>query len=462
MDESYTLDTIRFNQLVSKTVWGALRGLETFSQLVYRHNNQLLINKTYIEDSPRFSHRGLLIDTSRHFMPLSILLRNLDAMAFNKLNVFHWHIVDDNSFPFVSRTYPSLSEKGAYNKETHVYKEQDVETLLEYARLRGIRVIVEFDTPGHTLSWGKGVKDLVIDCRTINREYSGLSLKGGGVLQVTHPSTYQFLRNFFKEVTDRFPDEYIHIGGDEVSTECWQKSTPSSVSNSNENLYDYYMNKFSKIITNLNKKYIVWQEVYEENLRLQPNTIVQVWKGWAQPDDLIRQIVEQGTRVISSNAWYLDLISYKKDWIDYYNYDPTKYIFNVTQQKLVVGGEACIWAEYVDETNLLSRTWPRASAVAERLWSPKEVQNIDDANVRFNALRCLLKERGIPAHPINGPDYCETFVLSPIQTPLFQVANRISYASVNSVTYLLIFISLLIFLIVLTQKGNICLRKNNL
>ncbi len=157
MNENYSLiiDT-KGAVIESQTIWGAIRGLETFSQLVKHVGvNQFIVYEVIIKDSPRFPHRGLLVDTSRHYIPVDVLQQNLDAMSYNKLNVFHWHIVDDQSFPYVSKRFPDLSIKGAYDSETHIYTPNDVKNIIEYARERGIRVIAEFDSPGHALSWGK-------------------------------------------------------------------------------------------------------------------------------------------------------------------------------------------------------------------------------------------------------------------------------------------------------------------
>lgn len=166
MDESYDIIVSETRASIqSFSIWGILRGLESFTQMVVLSDDgsMLYVNLTTISDSPRFSHRGLLVDTSRHFVSVSTLLKILDGMAYNKLNVFHWHIVDDQSFPYQSKVYPELSEQGAYHPSM-VYTPQDVQNVIEQARLRGIRVISEFDTPGHTRSWGVSHPELLTAC----------------------------------------------------------------------------------------------------------------------------------------------------------------------------------------------------------------------------------------------------------------------------------------------------------
>ncbi|XP_040842104.1 beta-hexosaminidase subunit beta [Ochotona curzoniae] len=401
-DESYSL-IVKGPVAVLKAhqIWGALRGLETFSQLVYQDSyGTFTVNESIITDSPRFQHRGILIDSSRHYLPVKVILKTLDAMAFNKFNVLHWHIVDDQSFPYQSVTFPHLSEKGSYSF-SHVYTPNDVWMVIEYARLRGIRVIPEFDTPGHTLSWGKGQNNLLTPCFGDYREAHSF-----GPINPTLNTTYSFLTTFFKEISTVFPDQFIHLGGDEVDHRCWA-SNPSiqkfmkqkGFASDYSKLESFYMQNLLNIVSSVRKKSIVWQEVYDDGAKLPPDTVVEVWKGEFYRTEL-SQITNSGLPVILSAPWYLDLISYGQDWENYYQVDPLDFTGTKKQKDLVIGGEACLWGEYVDATNLTPRLWPRASAVAERLWSPAEVKDRRDAYNRLTRHRCRMVRRGIAAQPL--------------------------------------------------------------
>ncbi|KAM5257461.1 beta-hexosaminidase subunit beta [Hipposideros larvatus] len=406
-DESYTLLVKGPVALLkANRVWGVLRGLETFSQLIYQDPyGAYTINESTISDSPRFPHRGILIDTARHYLPVNSILKTLDAMAFNKFNVLHWHIVDDQSFPYQSITFPELSNKGSYSL-SHVYTPNAIRTVLEYARLRGIRVIPEFDTPGHTQSWGKGQKDLLTPC--YNKHQSGTF----GPINPIRNTTYSFLSKFFREISVVFPDQFIHLGGDEVEFYCWESNPDiqyfmkqKGFGSDFKKLESFYIQKLLDIISTIKKGSIVWQEVFDDKVKLQPGTVVQVWKreSYAQEQNVI---TAAGFPVILSAPWYLDWISYGQDWINYYKVEPLDFGGSQEQKKLVIGGEACLWGEYVDATNLTPRLWPRASAVGERLWSQKEIKNIDDAYKRLTIHRCRMVRRGIAAQPL-FTGYCD-------------------------------------------------------
>ncbi|KAF5925293.1 hypothetical protein HPG69_001737 [Diceros bicornis minor] len=365
--ENYTL-TINDEQnfLLSKTVWGALRGLETFSQLIWRSpEGTFFINKTEIEDFPRFPHRGLLLDTSRHYLPLPSILNTLDVMAYNKFNVFHWHLVDDPSFPYESFTFPELTRKGSYNPATHIYTAQDVKEVIEYARLRGIRVLVEFDTPGHTQSWG--------------------------------------------------PDFYLHLGGDEVDFSCW-KSNPDvqafmkkkGFGTDFKKLESFYIQTLLDIVSAYGKGYVVWQEVFDNKVKVRPDTIIQVWREEVPVNYMkeLELVTNASFRALLSAPWYLNHITYGPDWEEVYMVEPQAFEGTPEQKALVIGGEACMWGEYVDSTNLVPRLWPRAGAVAERLWSSRLMTNLDFAFKRLADFRCVLLRRGVQAQPLSV-GFCE-------------------------------------------------------
>uniref|UniRef100_A0AAY5EGA9 Beta-hexosaminidase n=1 Tax=Electrophorus electricus TaxID=8005 RepID=A0AAY5EGA9_ELEEL len=370
-------------------------GLESFSQLVYQDDSSAyFVNKTEIEDYPRFQFRGLLLDTSRHYLPVNSILSTLDAMAYSKFNVFHWHIVDDPSFPYQSSTYPDLSNKGAFHPMTHIYTQSDVRRVIAHARLRGIRVLPEFDSPGHTLSWGKGQPDFLTPC------YKGDVPSGSfGPLNPTLSSSYQFMSDLFKEVTSVFHDSHVHLGGDEVDFTCW-KSNPKvqafmakmGFGSDYTKLESYYMENILNITAALNKISIVWQDVFDYHEHIPKDTVLEIWRGTpAEIRAELGRITLAGHRVLLSAPWYLNHISYGQDWRNAYTVQPQNFSGTEQQKELVIGGEVCMWGEYVDATNLVSRLWPRACAAAERLWSnEKKTSSVERAFPRLKDFRCTL------------------------------------------------------------------------
>lgn len=430
VNESYTLSIPEGGSvatLSAPTVWGALHGLESFSQLITSAPNALNSYDYYIgnvpvtiEDSPRFSWRGLLIDSARHYLDVNTILRAIEAMSYAKLNVLHWHAVDAQSFPVISSSYPLLS-KGAYAPSA-TFSHADISQIVSFAKSRGIRVVVEFDMPGHAASWGVGYPNITAVCP------ASLSANINNVpLNPTIPFTYQVISGLFTEMTapGLFDDQYLHIGGDEVVTSCWTGDPAiaawmASHGFNTQQLEQYFETQVQQIVASLGKTPIVWQEIFQNGITLPQGAIVEVWKD----HPTLQSVINAGYHALYAAGNYLDqqipnpsqtFYEWVDTWKNFYTNDPLTGISGSEQTlALVLGGEAAMWGEQVDSLNFDSRVWPRASAVAERLWSPATVTDLSSATARLAQFRCTsLAQRGIGAGPIQ-PDYCPLPQLSPL------------------------------------------------
>ncbi|EGT30444.1 CBN-HEX-1 protein [Caenorhabditis brenneri] len=370
----------------AQTVWGALRAMETLSQLVFydQKSQEYQIRTAEIFDKPRFPVRGIMIDSSRHFLSVNVIKRQLEIMSMNKLNVLHWHLVDSESFPYTSVKFPELHGVGAYTAR-HVYSREDIADIIAFARLRGIRVIPEFDLPGHTSSW-RGRKGFLTECFDEKGEETFLP----NLVDPMNEANFDFISEFLEEVTETFPDQFLHLGGDEVSdyiVECWVRNKKirkfmeeKGFGNDTVLLENYFFEKLYAIVEKLKlkRKPIFWQEVFDNNIP-DPNSVIHIWKGNTHEEiyEQVKNITSQNFPVIVSACWYLNYIKYGADWRD------------------EIKGTAP------------SNSRPRASAAAERLWSPAEkTQRAEDAWPRMHELRCRLVSRGYRIQPNNNPDYC--------------------------------------------------------
>jgi hexosaminidase len=370
-DESYRMDVSAEGATIkAPTVTGALRGMETFAQSIDRSADGFEAHAVHIEDRPSFQWRGLMLDVSRHWMPLPVILRNLDAMAAVKLNVFHWHLSDDQGFRVESRRFPKLHGLGS---DGHFYTQDEVHRVVEYARDRGIRVIPEFDMPGHTTSWFVGYPELASAPGPYQIE------RKWGIFQPTiDPSReqiYAFLDQLIGEMAALFPDPLFHIGGDEVDPTQWNNSTAIQAWAARNGLKSanaiqaYFIRRVAKIVARHGKTMLGWDEVFDTTLPRE--TIIQSWRGQASLADAARA----GFRGVLSFGYYLDHLQQASV---YYGVDPLEgatHQLTPEQKALILGGEACMWSEYVDAETVDSRIWPSAAAIAERLWSvfPDEI-----------------------------------------------------------------------------------------
>ncbi len=389
-DESYSLEvTPSSAHLRAATVVGAMHGLATLEQLIQSDANGYFIPTVTIHDTPRFRWRGLMIDCGRHFIPIEVLKRTLDGMASVKLNVFHWHLSEDQGFRMESKAFPKLTEFGS---DGLFYTQEDAKEIVTYARERGIRVIPEFDMPGHTTAWFVGYADLASAPGPfqIERKFGVFD----PVMDPTRESTYKFLDTFVGEMAGIFPDHFMHIGGDENNGVEW-KANPRIQSFMREHnlkdtaaLQNYFNQHLLKILEKHGKHMIGWDEILTPDLP--KDIMVQSWRGF----DSLAAGARNGYNGILSAGYYLNLMSPAST---HYAVDPLPENTDLSpeQQARILGGEACMWEEQTSALDIDSRIWPRVAAVAERLWSPRNVNDVDDMYRRLEVESLRLESFGL-------------------------------------------------------------------
>jgi hexosaminidase len=390
-DESYRLEVTPAEvHLDAPNPLGVIHGLQTFLQLLAAGPDGLSAPAVTIEDRPRFPWRGLLIDVSRHFIPVDAIQRNLDAMEAVKLNVLHWHLSDDQGFRVESKRFPKLQQ---LSSDGQYYTQEQIKAVIAYARDRGIRVVPEFDVPGHTTSWFVAYPDLASGPGPYE-----IARRWGVHDPAMDPSrdhTYHFLDDFIGEMSRLFPDDYFHIGGDEVNGKQWEANPQirkfkrrHHLANHHD-LQGYFNQRLERIVRNHKKIMVGWDEILHAGLP--KDVVVQSWRGQQSLADAARQ----GYRGLLSYGYYLDLMQPASQ---HYLIDPlggTAADLTPEDKARVLGGEACMWAEFVTSENIDERIWPRAAAVAERLWSPQDVRDVDDMYRRLQAAGNYLASIGV-------------------------------------------------------------------
>ena len=398
-DESYNLEVSPAGaQLSAPSTLGILHGLQTFLQLVEITGDGFAVPVITIQDKPRFAWRGLMIDVSRHFIPLGVLKRNLDGMAAAKLNVFHWHLSDNQGFRVESKRFPKLHELGS---DGLYYTQDEVRELIAYARERGIRVVPEFDMPGHSTAWFVGYPELASapGPYEIERKWGVFD----PAMDPTQDKIYKFLNEFIGEMAELFPDQYFHIGGDEVNGKQWdanpkiQEFMRKHEIKSNQELQAYFNKRVQEIVSKHKKTMIGWDEILSPDLP--KSTVIQSWRG----QESLAGAARRGYRGLLSHGYYLDLI-----WPTWHHYaiDPMSDAatsLSPEEEQRILGGEACMWAEFVSSENIDSRIWPRTAAIAERLWSPQQVQDVNSMYQRLEVVSRHLDWFGLTHNSSYGP-----------------------------------------------------------
>jgi hexosaminidase len=389
-DESYSLSvTDAGAEIDAPTEVGAMRGLETLIQLVQPKGTGYIIPAVTIHDTPRFRWRGLMVDCGRHFEPMDVLKRTLDGMAAVKLNVFHWHLTEDQGFRIESKLYPALTAKGS---DGLFYTQQQARELVAYARARGIRVVPEFEMPGHSAAWLIAYPELASGTKPdeIRREF-GVS---DTAIDPTREATYVFIDRFLTEMAGIFPDAYIHIGGDETPAPDW-KTNPRIVAfmkahsiKDNDALQAYFNTRVLKTIARLHRHMIGWDEVLTPGLP--KDVVVQSWRG----EESLFKGAKLGYAGVLSAPYYLDGM---KPAGVHYLADPLPSTSDLTpeERKRILGGEVCMWAEHIEGRTIDSRIWPRTAAIAERFWSPENVRDVDDMYRRLEWVSIELEGVGL-------------------------------------------------------------------
>ncbi|GBQ85817.1 beta-N-acetylhexosaminidase [Gluconacetobacter johannae DSM 13595] len=396
---------------------GVLHGLATLLQLVRAGPQSPAIAFARIDDAPRFAWRGVMIDVARHFMTIETLKRQIDAMELVKLDVLHLHLSDGQGFRVESRVFPRLTTVASHGQ---YYTQEQIRDLVAYAADRGIRIVPEFDTPGHAFALLLAYPDLASqppapgDRHQVNVAAIDPTLEG----------SYRFLRRLYGEMGHLFPDPYFHAGGDEVSATQWTKNAAiAAFMRQNgfatpQQLQAAFTARIQKILHDQGKIMMGWDEITEA--AIPGNVVIEAWRG----SKFIASATRAGHPVVVSAGYYLDLLQpasehYLVDpldpqangltpelaeklrpklgaMVDALKLDPSA-TMSPAQDRLVMGGEAPLWTEVVTDEMLDARLWPRSAAIAERFWSPASVRDVPDMYRRLAVVQDELCVTGLQA-----------------------------------------------------------------
>jgi len=413
-DESYQLDILANKITINATTdLGALHALETLLQLLQNNSNSYYFPTVNVSDFPRFTWRGLMIDVSRHFQPIDVIKRNLDAMAAMKMNVFHWHLVDDQGWRIEMKKHPKLTQLAS---DGNYYTQEEIKSIVKYADERGILVVPEIDVPGHasailTAYPEIGSKTVNFKLTTSENATQTTALvtysieRNAGIftptLDPSNPKTYQLLSEIFDEVCPLFSGKYFHIGGDENEGKDWdanpkiQEFKKKHKLESNHELQTYFTMQLIPMLKKHNKVLMGWEEIMTKNMS--KDAIIHSWKGVNEgipAGQSLVNAVKNGYKTVLSNGYYIDLMLGVEN--HYFTGPIPKNTVLTTEEKArILGGEAAMWSELATTVTIDSRIWPRTAAIAERLWSDENVTDLNSLRKRLKTVSFRLEELGI-------------------------------------------------------------------
>ena len=413
-DESYHLDIRKNNIIINATSdLGALHGLETLLQLLQNNNSSFYFPNTQISDFPRFTWRGLMIDASRHFQPVDVIKRNIDGLAAMKMNVFHWHLVDDQGWRIEMKKHPKLIELAS---DGMYYTQEEIKNIVKYADERGILIVPEIDVPGHgsailTAYPEIGSKVITLTGGTSEKNIQGTAIATYGIernagifsptLDPSNPKTYQLLSELFDEVCPLFPGAYFHIGGDENEGKDWDANPKIQAFKkknnlaTNHELQTYFTMQLVPMLKKHGKQLMGWEEILTKNMSKE--AIIHSWRGPNEgvvAGQSLVDAVKKGYKTVLSNGFYIDLM-YSVE--SHYLNDPMPKGADLsTEEKArILGGEATMWTELATPTTIDSRVWPRTAAIAERLWSAENITDVANMRKRLDGISFRLEELGL-------------------------------------------------------------------
>ena len=413
-DESYHLD-IKQNQITINATsdLGALHGLETLLQMLQNNSTSFYFPNSQISDFPRFTWRGLMIDAARHFQPVDVIKRNIDGLAAMKMNVFHWHLVDDQGWRIEMKKHPKLIDLAS---DGMYYTQEEIKNIVKYADERGILIVPEIDVPGHgsailTAYPEIGSKVITLTGGTSEKNIQGSAIATYGIernagifsptLDPSNPKTYQLLSELFDEVCPLFPGAYFHIGGDENEGKDWDANPKIQAFKkknnlaTNHELQTYFTMQLVPMLKKHGKQLMGWEEILTKNMSKE--AIIHSWRGPNEgvvAGQSLVDAVKKGYKTVLSNGYYIDLMY---PIASHYLNDPMPKGADLTAEEKarILGGEATMWTELTTPSTIDSRVWPRTAAIAERLWSAEDITDVANMRKRLETVSFRLEELGL-------------------------------------------------------------------